>query len=591
MTVMRAMRAGALRRGVALYGFVPPRRGASLHPQTTGTDVRAAAATARGPAMASPAPDAPPRTQHATAGPLDLSDTASVYARTSTGDLVRALVVLCACQIKPLVQHADWLLSMAQRVFGGGLVDFVLKHSFYAHFCAGEDEKAIRPRIEALQGHGVGSILDYAAEADEHASPQRSQSPIQVDVARKYHYEGEAACDAHVDVFLRCIETVHGVSPGGFAAIKLTALGPPALLKRMSTAIEEVRTLFHKFDATSDGVLTTDEFINGYRKFFVETRLGDAFDDQFGLEGLLHSLDPHKTGHIDYVEWSNQLQLEHLPVLTRRCRGTGPLSESVLQDWEMQALVDMSKRIDVLACRASDLGVRLMVDAEQTYFQPAIDNTVFGLQEKYNARTLPSGDPGKITVFNTYQLYLKDAMARLVDDLRRAERKGYFFGAKLVRGAYMVSERQRAEDLGYPSPIHDTLEDTHAAYDEAIKILLDSIAGGEATEFMVASHNQDSVQATLGHMHDLGLPPGCGVHFGQLLGMADHVTFSLGAEGHDVHKYVPYGHVGEVVPYLLRRAQENSAVLGTATTEIGMMQTEIARRFSSGFGTGMAPSR
>jgi len=481
-------------------------------------------------------------------------------------------------------------------VLGETFVNLLVKRTFFAHFCAGEDEASIKPVIDILHASGVGSILDYAAEADDpeiqniSSNQEKQQASFQsqliddassLDMCRKYYYEGEDSCDQHVETFLNCIESVHNVTPGGFAAIKLTALGPPALLKRMATAIVEVRRLFEKFDKGGDGLVNTDEFVRGYRKYFVDDLPTSMLSDEedFSLEGLLHSLDPQNTGFVDYIEWSNRFRLEHLPALTARCRESGPLSQAVLSDWEIQAAHAMSERIDTLAARASELGVSLMIDAEQTYFQPAIDNIVYRLQEKYNAREgAVAGRPAHTTVYNTYQCYLKDSLERLTNDLDRARRLNYSFGAKIVRGAYMVSERQLAAEQGVPSPVHDTLEDTHASYDQAVVTLLDSIKGGAPTEFMVASHNQHSVEFTLSEMKKRGLGTDSGVHFGQLLGMSDHLTFKLGAAGYKAHKYVPYGEVGLVIPYLLRRAQENSALLGTARNEIAMLRKEITRR-------------
>jgi len=356
----------------------------------------------------------------------------------------------------------------------------------------------------------------------------------------------------------------------------MTALGPPKLLERMSTAIVQVKSLFHKMDKNGQGVLTTAEFSNGYREYFHTSNpvTGDGDTHAlWSLDSLLEQLDPEDTGQIELSEWTQLLQLEHLPALTSRCRNQGPLSSAVLTDAEIAAAKSMTSRIEHLTSLASQLDVRLMIDAEQTYFQPAIDNTVLALQERHNRGN-------KFTVFNTYQCYLKGADARLQNDQRRAMRRGYNFAAKVVRGAYMVSERERAADMGYPSPVHDTLEDTHACYHRAIDHCLDSMGSGSPTELMVASHNQQSVEHTLARLEELRLAPDCGVYFGQLLGMSDHLTYLLGENKYQAYKYVPYGAVNEVMPYLLRRAQENSALLGSVASETRMLKEEIGRRMA-----------
>eukprot|EP00618_Florenciella_parvula_P001226 CAMPEP_0119476612 /NCGR_PEP_ID=MMETSP1344-20130328/7058_1 /TAXON_ID=236787 /ORGANISM="Florenciella parvula, Strain CCMP2471" /LENGTH=563 /DNA_ID=CAMNT_0007510405 /DNA_START=82 /DNA_END=1773 /DNA_ORIENTATION=+ len=523
------------------------------------------------------------------AADIDFTDAKAVYASRSTPELVSALMVLQTCRIQPLVTNAEWLLKTAKGLVGASLVDAVVKRTFFAHFCAGEDEKTIRPKVESLETAGIGSILDYAAEADDTAIPSNtaantaaaaggsvshsvaSAASTRQDVARKHRYTGEEDCDAHVEVFERCIQSVHNVSPNGFAAIKLTALGPPAILRRMSKAIVEVNDLFAKMDTDNDGVLSREEFSEGYRQYFHtnDANTGDI-EGFWSLESVLSKLDPQNMGRIDIIEWSQLLQIEHLPALTSRCRNQGPLTQAVLSEGEIEAANAMVERIEHLAQLASSLQVRLMIDAEQTYFQPAIDNTVINLQERHNREAY--------TIFNTYQCYLKGADDRLRTDMERAQRRGYRFAAKVVRGAYMVSERELAELEGYESPVHNCLEDTHACYHRAIDSCLDAIASGQKTELMVASHNQRSVEHTLTRLQSLGLDQQCGVYFGQLLGMSDHLTYLLGANSFKAYKYVPYGAVGEVMPYLLRRAQENSSLLGSVAMETRMLRQEITRR-------------
>jgi proline dehydrogenase len=241
---------------------------------------------------------------------------------------------------------------------------------------------------------------------------------------------------------------------------------------------------------------------------------------------------------------------------------------------EVKLVKQMRERIYKLAKLAKDLGVRLMIDAEHTYFQPAIDNITVDLAKKYN-NDYP-------VIFSTYQMYLKDSRQRLKTDIERAKKGNYKFAAKLVRGAYMVLERQRAKDLGYEDPINDTLDATHRNYNGAIKEVLQAmVSSNNQIEIMVASHNQQSVELTLQVMNELGLPPSAGVYFGQLLGMSDHLTFSLGNNGYKAYKYVPYGKINEVMPYLIRRAQENSGALSGAKVEIDMINSEIKRRLFS----------
>jgi len=246
----------------------------------------------------------------------------------------------------------------------------------------------------------------------------------------------------------------------------------------------------------------------------------------------------------------------------------GNLTSAVFNEEETKLMNNMISRINNLAEYAEKLGVRLMVDAEQTYFQPAIDHLVLDLQRKFN-RKFP-------TIFNTYQCYLKDSYDRVATDLIRAKREGYYFAAKIVRGAYMILERKRATNMNYEDPIHPTLQDTHDNYHRVVNLILRDL---HFSNVLVATHNQKSVTFVLDKMEKLNISPSNGgVYFGQLLGMADHLTFNLGRNGYKAYKYVPYGPIHEVLPYLIRRAQENSNVLGGTQQDILMIKSEIKRR-------------
>jgi proline dehydrogenase len=188
-------------------------------------------------------------------------------------------------------------------------------------------------------------------------------------------------------------------------------------------------------------------------------------------------------------------------------------------------------------------------------------------------------------------MYTKSSRGRLELDVELAKRENITFAAKLVRGAYMVSERKRAEEMGYTSPICETLEDTHASYNGGVKFLLNKLkeyqesTGESVTEvtspivFMVASHNRDSVILTIEEMEKNGVAARSGVvKFGQLFGMQDQLSYTLGRNGYAIYKYLPYGMIDEVIPYLLRRAQENSSVLGGVAVERQLMWQEVKDR-------------
>ena len=215
--------------------------------------------------------------------------------------------------------------------------------------------------------------------------------------------------------------------------------------------------------------------------------------------------------------------------ISATCKQNGPFTAASLNEEEISLIDSMINRVDTLVEIAHKLDVRLMIDAEHSYFQPAIDNIVLQLQRKYNHPSIRS-EP---LIFNTFQCYLKHSHEKILDHIARADREGWQFACKMVRGAYMVLERKRASQLGYPSPIHDTIDDTHANFNQCVREIInrDTVLKNKSkVNMLVASHNQKSVELVLKEMEKGGIDRSTGgVYFGQLLGMADNLTFPLGA--------------------------------------------------------------
>jgi proline dehydrogenase len=500
---------------------------------------------------------------------VDFNDSEICFKSKSVKELFRARAVFTICKIKILTDNALHLMKLSYSLLGTNTTNYFLSKSFFGHFCAGEDDTSIKPTVQYLENNGIGSILDYAAESDvkpEDAVPPvvdadaRSSDAIQ---CRVYDYKNEALCDEHSKTFAKCIEAVKNVSPTGFAAIKLTALGNPELLKRASKTLIELKKLFYKIDKHKTGQVSREQFFEVFSKT-INGKDSNAYFD---------SCDVDLDNKVNYIDWTNGLTIEQLRSITAHCTEEGPLFASVLDDNEVQLLRNMKTRIYKLVDLASSLGVRLMIDAEHSYFQPAIDNITTELAKKYNKKDkIP-------VVFNTYQMYLKDSQQRLLTDMERAKTGDYKFAAKLVRGAYMVLEHEYAKENNIEDPIHNTIEDTHNNYNRGIEEAIKKMSRGEDIEIMVATHNQQSIEYTLQSMLKHNLKPSSNVYFGQLLGMSDYLTFALGNNGYKAYKYVPYGKIQEVMPYLIRRAQENADALSGAKKEIKLIDSELHRRF------------
>jgi len=225
-------------------------------------------------------------------------------------------------------------------------------------------------------------------------------------------------------------------------------------------------------------------------------------------------------------------------------------------------------RIEKACARAEELGVGVFVDAEESWMQEAMDDVVRTLMRRHNKQ--------QVTVYNTYQLYRHDKLEQLRSDYLVAHKEGYLLGAKLVRGAYMDKERERAAELGYPSPIQVDKAATDRDYDEAISFCLDRY---EEIAFCNASHNLQSVQKMVDTIIEREIPRSHKhINFCQLQGMSDHITFNLAQSEFNTAKYVVYGPVKDVVEYLIRRAEENTAVTGEVSRELSLVSEEMARR-------------
>ncbi|KAB2916450.1 MAG: proline dehydrogenase [Bacteroidetes bacterium] len=225
-------------------------------------------------------------------------------------------------------------------------------------------------------------------------------------------------------------------------------------------------------------------------------------------------------------------------------------------------------RFDKICAHAYEKGVRLLVDAEETWIQEAIDRMTMDAMCKYNKE--------RAIIYNTLQLYRHDRVEFLKRSIANAIGHDCHAGFKLVRGAYMEKERKRAQEKGYLSPIQPDKESADKDYNAALKICMEHI---DRVSICAGTHNEESCYylARLMEANEIA-PSDERIYFSQLLGMSDHISFNLSNAGYNVAKYVPYGPVKAVLPYLTRRAQENSSVAGQAGRELTLIERELKRR-------------
>ena len=265
----------------------------------------------------------------------------------------------------------------------------------------------------------------------------------------------------------------------------------------------------------------------------------------------------------------------NIPFAVFKVTGIAPLgtlerlSKKKKLDAKSQAKCErIHNRVNEICEFAYSVGQPVFIDGEDSWIQDAIDRLAIEMMEKYNRE--------QAIVFNTIQLYRKGRLQYLKDMRRQAKADGYILAVKLVRGAYMEKERDRAAEMDYPSPIHDTKAETDADYNAAIEYCMRHF---KDMAFVAGTHNEKSTKHLAELMHEMGISPNHpNIFYSQLYGMGDNISYVLAAKGYNVSKYVPYGPVADAIPYLIRRANENSAAAGQVSRELEMIGKELKRR-------------
>ncbi len=266
---------------------------------------------------------------------------------------------------------------------------------------------------------------------------------------------------------------------------------------------------------------------------------------------------------------------EHIPFISLKVTGFArfalmekvhaghPLTEAETAEWQR-----VRQRIFDICGAAAQCGVMVLIDAEDSWIQQPVDDMADDMMAAFNKE--------RCIVFNTFQLYRHDRLAFLEASAGKAKRNGYILGAKLVRGAYMEKERKRAAEMNYPDPIQPDKAACDRDYDAAVLFCLRHL---EHISLFIGTHNEQSCMKAVVYMQEHRIPADHDrVYFSQLFGMSDNISFNLAHAGYNVAKYLPYGPVKDVIPYLMRRAQENTSVKGQTGRELVLISREVKRR-------------
>lgn len=249
--------------------------------------------------------------------------------------------------------------------------------------------------------------------------------------------------------------------------------------------------------------------------------------------------------------------------LLAKMNSKSSLSSKQAEEWNRAKM-----RVKKICELASEKNIAVFIDAEESWIQDAIDDLATEMMELFNRE--------RVVVYNTLQLYRTDRLAFLRSSSEQAKSKGYLLGVKLVRGAYLDQENDRAQKQGYPSPIQSRKADTDRDYDLAIEFCLDNHPN---IGLIAGTHNEQSAKRLVELMINKGIEPNDPrIYFSQLYGMSDNISYNLAAAGFNVVKYVPYGPVKDVMPYLIRRAEENTSISGQTGRELSLIMKEKTRR-------------
>lgn len=233
------------------------------------------------------------------------------------------------------------------------------------------------------------------------------------------------------------------------------------------------------------------------------------------------------------------------------------------EEWKV-----IKERFYAICKRAIECNISILVDAEESWIQGAIDDLVLQLMSYYNK--------DKVFVYNTLQFYRKDRLKYLELISNKAKMEGFRIGVKIVRGAYMEKESKRAKTMGYENPICKSKVATDELFNRGLIYMINNL---ETIAIYVGTHNEESCYLMMHLMRKMHIPKNTPlIWFGQLYGMSDHITYNLSKEGYNTTKYLPYGSVKEAMPYLIRRAQENSSVKGQSSRELQLLKKEVKRR-------------
>jgi len=414
----------------------------------------------------------------------------------------------------------------------GSLATLPTKHTYYKYFVGGETVESCKHAIQELHHEGIDVVLDYSVEG---LASESQAEQLASELVHSIHFSGHVNRENNQNICR-------------FGVVKLTGIANTSLLLKLSKIVEYISCVD---EASNTSAAHPPPLSKKERNSLASQLLPHS------LYIPNYFLAPSKTPSFKM----NNLTPDQVPRFTPD---------------ELAELDRLVVRFRSVCEACVKNGIPLLVDAEHSYYQAGIDYLAMKMNLEYAG---PVDDPQAFSViYNTYQNYLRDAKARMIHDYNFVVNEcGKKFAAKLVRGAYMKHERDRAKELGLPDPINDSIDATHASYNSSVEF---GLSNYKNMGLFIATHNQ----ATLGIVTDLIVNKHHlrrnhdNIVFAQLYGMGDSLSLALAQAGFNVAKYMPYGPVSEVMPYLSRRVTENGDIFSGTAIETRRIAQELKRR-------------
>jgi len=476
-----------------------------------------------------------------------------IYKDRSVVDLLNMYVMNTVCTKDVFVDNCHHMYKFSNKLFGSYITQSLVGNTMGRIFTAGNSLETVDQFVTSWPNKNIQIYIDYSNEA----------VPGQILTAKEL--------DDTTRVFCESITLASKAGSKSGIAIKVSALVLPEVLLKTNVAQVTQYSFFSQSYGNLQETLTAKQIWNKLEELNVEA----SFEDLKEFMGLflnkqLTSESELETVKITKFEWLNNIHAYYINNSPKNANKI-LLQLTKFTPEDLSELARLSERLDLIFTKAHQEKSTVLVDAEQTYIQATIDSFTMQFSEVYNKDTA--------FVLNTFQNYLKSTQDRVNFEIERCKALKIPFGAKLVRGAYMVEERRLAKELNYADPIHDTVENTHDCYNMNLTNVIKNWIPN--SHLMVASHNEYSNYYGKSLVKEYNITADKGhVTFIQLLGLADHLTFSNAEDGLTSAKYVPFGPIPIMIPYLIRRAQESKQMLASASLQRGFVLSELAKRLT-----------